>query len=219
MKPKLEVLPKAQLQIWPLLSTVPVQFTLYGGTAIALQLAHRESVDFDFFSAVPLDRDALLYALPFLKDAHWVQPETNTLNCHVEIPEGFVKLQFLAGLGNRQGRVEDPLICEDNGIRIASLRDLLATKLNTIQMRAEIKDYLDIDALLQHGLTLADGLACASAIYGTHFDPATSVRALCSYRDGDLPQLSISTRKRLSDAAVAVEEIPQVKAKNTNIGI
>ncbi|WP_373321508.1 nucleotidyl transferase AbiEii/AbiGii toxin family protein [Rivihabitans pingtungensis] len=32
-------------------------FVLYGGTAIALRLGHRESVDFDFFSDRPLDRD------------------------------------------------------------------------------------------------------------------------------------------------------------------
>lgn len=217
MKPKLEILPKAQLKLWPLLSTVPAQFTLYGGTAVALQLAHRESIDFDFFSAEPLDRNKLLTSLTFLDETQWVQPEINTLNCNVKMTDGFVKLQFLAGLGDRQGRVEDPLVCEDNGIHVASLRDLLATKLNTIQMRAEIKDYLDIDAMLQHGLTLADGLGCATAIYGSHFDPATSLRALCSYRDGDLPQVPTVIRDRLVKVAVATDNIPEVKPKNLTL--
>lgn len=217
MKPRLEILPQAQLKLWPLLSAIPSCFTLYGGTAVALQLAHRKSIDFDFFSAQPLNRNKLLETLLFLKQAQIVQPEINTLNCHVTLPEGIVKLQFLAGLNNRQGRVEDPLICEDNNIRIASLRDLLATKLNTIQMRAEIKDYIDINAMLEHGLTLQDGLACASAVYGEQFDPATSLRALCSYRDGDLLQLPKAIKDRLTTTALTVEDIPVVVIKSSTI--
>lgn len=56
-------------------------------------------------------------------------------------------------------------------------------------VRAESKDYIDIAALLKSGITIAEGLACARAIYGKNFDPRTSLRALCSYRDGNLPQL------------------------------
>ena len=44
--PKLETLPKAQQEIWPHLKpAIDLGFVLYGGTAIALQLGHRESVD------------------------------------------------------------------------------------------------------------------------------------------------------------------------------
>jgi len=218
MKPKLEILPPAQLKIWPLLSSTPATFTLYGGTAIALQLAHRISVDFDFFSALPLDRYKLLEALSFLDKAKLIQPEINTLDCYMETTEGNVKLQFLAGLQTRLGRVEEPLICDDNKIRVASLRDLFATKLTTIQMRAEIKDYLDIAALLKHGLTLEDGLACAQAVYGVNFDPGTSLRALCSYRDGDLPQLPATIRNILTPAALAVDKVPTIKLLSPTIG-
>lgn len=214
MKPKLEILPPAQIKLWPLLATIPSCFVLYGGTAIALQLGHRQSVDFDFFSDEPLNREHLTKAVPFLKDAQLVQPEVNTLNCIIEMKEGDVKLQFLAGLGDRQGRIEGPHQSEDNGILIASLRDLFATKLNTIQMRAECKDYLDIAALLKNGLSLADGLGCAQAIYGPSFDPATSIRALCSFRDGDLSQLPDNIRKQLINAALKVEKIPNVRAKS-----
>lgn len=46
MNPILKILPAAQLKLWPLLANLPKQYVLYGGTAIALQLGHRESVDF-----------------------------------------------------------------------------------------------------------------------------------------------------------------------------
>ena len=63
--PHKEILPQAQQQLWPLLKpAAELGYTLYGGTAIALRLAHRPSVDFDFFSERPLDREALLSCFP-----------------------------------------------------------------------------------------------------------------------------------------------------------
>jgi hypothetical protein len=52
--PRLDILPSAQRSLWPHLVQVPCHFVLYGGTAIALCLGHRQSVDFDFFSDLDL---------------------------------------------------------------------------------------------------------------------------------------------------------------------
>ena len=50
--PHIGILPSSQQEIWPELSPITqMGFVLYGGTAIALQLAHRFSIDFDFFQA------------------------------------------------------------------------------------------------------------------------------------------------------------------------
>jgi hypothetical protein len=156
-------------------------------------------------------------SLPFLKTSQIVQPDLNTLDIILETDDGFVKFQFLAGLSKRQARVEPILLCEDNQLQVASLRDLFATKLNTIQARAEIKDYFDIDALLLNGFDLADALACAKAVFGPSFDPSTSLRALCSYRDGDLVELDKKIQQRLIKAASAVKAIPIVDAISPNI--
>ena len=56
-EPKLEILPESQRRLWPELVDVPKSFTLYGGTAIALRLGHRQSVDFDFFGSEAFDPD------------------------------------------------------------------------------------------------------------------------------------------------------------------
>src|SRR6202034_2462988 len=53
--PHLEILPPAQRELWRELDQVPAEFTLYGGTAIALHLGHRQSVDFDFFGIREFD--------------------------------------------------------------------------------------------------------------------------------------------------------------------
>jgi hypothetical protein len=46
---KLDILPAAQRRLWNDLDAIPPGFVLYGGTALALRLGHRTSVDFDFF--------------------------------------------------------------------------------------------------------------------------------------------------------------------------
>ena len=47
-QPRLDILPASQRTLWPELDATPDHFTLYGGTALALRLGHRQSVDFDF---------------------------------------------------------------------------------------------------------------------------------------------------------------------------
>ncbi len=213
----LNILPTAQLKLWPLLKDVPKEFVLYGGTAVALQLGHRISIDFDFFSDFPLNKEKLITQFSLLQQYRLVQPEINTIDCIVDFPEGPVKLQFLANLGERQKRVETPITAKDNQLKIAALRDLFATKLNTIQHRAECKDYIDIDAMMKSGLSLEDGLGCAVAVYGKTFDPASSLRALCSYRDGNLNELNQEIKNYLSLRAAAVENIPVIQPVSFDI--
>ena len=73
--PRLDILPPPQRRLWDELANVPEEFVLYGGTALALHLGHRESVDFDFFSNKPLDPAKLVPAVPFLSDAIVTQRE------------------------------------------------------------------------------------------------------------------------------------------------
>src|SRR5215831_4463859 len=76
--PHLEILPRAQRQLWPELSAIPKDFVLCGGTALALHLGHRESADFDFFGARRFDVRSLETGLPFLVGAKIVQRAEDT---------------------------------------------------------------------------------------------------------------------------------------------
>jgi hypothetical protein len=79
-EPKTEILPKAQQEIWPLLHPAPrLSFVLYGGTAVALHLGHRISVDFDFFRTEPLDKSNIEASFTFMRDARTIQEDENTL--------------------------------------------------------------------------------------------------------------------------------------------
>src|SRR5260364_332748 len=73
-KPRMDILPPAQQRLWPALRpAADLGFVLYGGTAVALRLGHRASVDFDFFSERPLDRDAIRAAFPFVEQSALLQ--------------------------------------------------------------------------------------------------------------------------------------------------
>ena len=152
--PNLSILPEPQRQLWAELKGTPKTFVLYGGTALALRLGHRQSEDFDFFSNQPFHPDSLRDSVPYLKNAEMTQFQDNTLTAIVD-RNGPVKLSFFGSLGIN--RAQDPDIADENGIQIASLLDLLASKLKTVQSRAEAKDYRDIVASFDAGLSLGRG--------------------------------------------------------------
>jgi Nucleotidyl transferase AbiEii toxin, Type IV TA system len=211
--PNLSILPEPQKRLWAELGDTPKTFVLYGGTALALRLGHRQSEDFDFFSNKHFRAATLCESIPYLKHAEMSQFQDNTLTAIVD-RNGPVKVSFFGSLGIR--RVRDPDIVEENSIQIASMLDLLASKLKTIQLRAEAKDYRDVAAMLGAGLRLAEGLAAAVAVYGKEFNGALSLKALTFFGDGDLPTLPSETQDRLRKAATAVDlrQLPLVTARS-----
>ena len=179
--PRLELLPDQQKRLWAELRPAStLGFVLYGGTAIALRLGHRPSVDFDFFSDRPLDKDALQKALPFIKRSNVIQDQPDSFT--VRMPDS----------------------------QIASLDDLLATKLKVILQRLGAKDYRDIAAMLAAGMDLSKGLAAARALYGNQFQPSESLKAMAYFEDGDLQSLTPKEKCGLIAAASSVRELPLV---------
>lgn len=200
--PRLDVLPGAQRRLWSELQAIPSDFVLYGGTAIALHVGHRQSVDFDFFAPSHFDPDTLYGSLSMLAGAQVLQKERNTLTCLVD-RGGPVQLSFFGVPGLR--RLSPPVVAADIGLQVASLLDLGGTKAAVVQKRAEAKDYLDLDALMQRaGLSLATMLAAGGAIYGSAFNPQITLKALCYFGDGNLGTIPEATQLRLIEAAQAV---------------
>lgn len=205
-EPKTAILPPAQRKIWPQLAPVSaLSFVLYGGTAVALHLGHRQSLDFDFFSAAPLDKSAI-ESCAFMHAAQTVQEDQNTLVISTKAPAGGVRISFFGGV--EIGHVNPPLQTADGVLLVASLDDLMATKLKTIVDRAEAKDYRDISAMLAAGISLERGLAAFSAMFGK--DPVLPLRALGYFKDGDLPSLPSADKNMLTAARDRVASISDV---------
>jgi hypothetical protein len=204
---KLGILPAAQQEIWSSLAPAPgLDFVLYGGTAIALHLGHRESLDFDFFRFEPLDKDQLRAAFAFVQGAAVLQDTSDALVVVAEIPSGSVKVSFFGGIGF--GHVNDPVLTSDGILLVASLDDLMATKLKAILDRAEAKDYRDIAAMIAAGVSLPVGLSAFRAMFDG--EPAQVLRALGYFGDGDLRTLAKADQELLRLARDRVAQLPNV---------
>ncbi len=215
-KPCMDILPSAQKRLWPELKNAPnLGFTLYGGTAIALRLGHRDSVDFDFFSEKPLDRNAIKTAFPFMEQSTTLQDQDNTWV--VLVPYGnsereHVKVSFFGTIAF--GRVGEPDFTDDGVLQVASFDDLMATKVKVVLQRAEAKDYRDVSAMVNAGVSLSRGLASARQLYGPNFQPSESLKALVYFNDGDLKTLTADEKKTLVDAVKVVRDLPDVALRS-----
>jgi hypothetical protein len=215
-EPKTEILPEPQKEIWPLLApALGLSFVLYGGTAVALHLGHRRSVDFDFFRSEPLDKKELEASFGFMRDARTIQEDENTVVVIVQMRAGPVKVSFFGNIGI--GRINEPLQTTDSTLLVASLEDLLATKLKAILDRAEAKDYRDIAAILSAGVSLEKALGAFAKIYGK--DPGLPLRALGYFKDGDLPALPKADQDLLRAARDRVTEIPDVSLTHGSLAV
>jgi hypothetical protein len=216
--PRLDILPTAQRRLWDELGAVPREFVLYGGTAVALHLAHRHSVDVDFFGSKAFDPARLAAELPFMARARITQREPNTLSGIVE-RGGLVRLSFFAV--PRLPRLAPPHIALDNGLQVAALLDLARATANVVQLLAEAKDYRDIDAILRDGrIDLPTALVAAQAIYGATFNPQITLKALSHFADGNLPRLAKATKARLAQAArdVDLDRLPTLVPRPSRRG-
>ena len=212
-EPRLDILPGPQRRLWPELASLPPSFALYGGTALALHLGHRQSVDFDFFANEAIDPDGLLATVPFLADAAVLRKKANTLDVEVD-RDGPVKLSFF-GVPPLK-RVARPHACAGNGLRVASLVDLAGTKMAVVQNRSELRDYLDVAAILADGrVGLPMAVAAAQAIYGRQFNPQVTLKALSYFGDGNLRKLPEAARAAISAAVQGVDlaSLPAVDAR------
>jgi len=210
--PNLDILPEGQQQVWRQLDATPKHFVLYGGTALALRLGHRQSVDFDFFSRQLFQPLELARSIAYLRDQAITQQSENTLSCDIGGKKGTVKISFFGGLS--LGQIEPPDRVESNGIAVASLRDVFGMKCATVPQRNEVKDYVDIHALMTKGkISLPEGLAGAKAIYGRQYNPVLTLQALSYFDDlADPLAESIKADLRAAVRSVSLQHLPTVTA-------
>ncbi|MGB9613007.1 MAG: nucleotidyl transferase AbiEii/AbiGii toxin family protein [Candidatus Margulisiibacteriota bacterium] len=138
----LEVLPKRQRELFYSLSRRDwiSDFYLAGGTALALQIAHRRSIDFDFFSEKDFDLLLLKKKLPGIGD-YALRSESEII---LDGDINGVRISFF--------KLPWPLIGKElhfNNLRIASKEDIAAMKLSSLSMRGSRKDFIDLYFLLE----------------------------------------------------------------------
>lgn len=141
----LEVLNQERRELLLLLRAFRDDFYLAGGTALALQLGHRKSQDYDLFRAEKFDERQLLARVRDAFQGHdlrIVQQAWQTLDVLVDQ----VKVSFFYDPYPPLGKL---LELEDGNLRLASVVDIGCMKLSAITSRASYKDFVDLYFILQ----------------------------------------------------------------------
>lgn len=153
-------------------------FYLAGGTALALQIGHRDSIDFDFFTEQGFDTSRLFdllgsafQGIPLVK----VQDERNTLTV---VAASTIKLSFM--------RYPYPLlrpVVRSEHFDLADIADIGCMKLSAITGRGTMKDYIDLYFVLQR--IALNELLTLCAVKLPHLDRALILKALVYFDDLD----------------------------------
>ncbi|GHV64850.1 hypothetical protein FACS1894199_04060 [Bacteroidia bacterium] len=152
------------------------ELRLVGGTALALQLGHRSSVDLDFFGKIDAGHDALSEALSSIGYEFSSVQDGNSI--HV-FQVGGVKVDMVNYPYNW---IDQPI--ETEGIKMACLKDIAAMKLSAITNRGTRKDFVDVAILLQH-FSLKEMLDLYKQKY-SDYSLLNVFRSLCYFEDAEM---------------------------------
>ncbi len=177
MKVHWEVLTPDQEHVLAASATVSQRWGAYlaGGAGLALQLGHRQSADFDWFTPRTLAPSEVL------KDV-----QTLGLPVHVRQNDEGTFLGHVGGVDYSVFRYRYPLVGRSvtvEGCDLASLRDIAAMKMTAIVQRATKRDYVDLDALFKsRRVSLGDAISTMKKKFPS-IDPSLALRALTYFRD------------------------------------
>ena len=139
----LETVESSTLELLKKLQRLPVleQTRLVGGTALALQLGHRKSIDLDFFGTIDCEAEYLRESIAGIASRTILKESPHI---HIYIVDG-IKVDIV----NYKYPWLDDVVLEQ-GLRLASVSDIAAMKITAIIGRGTKKDFIDIAFLLHH---------------------------------------------------------------------
>lgn len=149
-------------------------FVLVGGTALALQIGHRNSIDIDLFGNCEIDEDKFISKIEILGSFEILKRSKNIIISSINK----VKTDFV----NYKYPLIDEIVIID-GIRFASKKDIAAMKINAIVGRGSKKDFIDLYFLLKE-FTLKEMISFYEQKYndGSVF---MAVKSLSYFSDAD----------------------------------
>ena len=157
----LNILSKEQIELLPLISKFKREFYLVGGTAIALHLGHRESIDFDLFKLANLRKSDIYRKVISSKFSYKFGYENyEQLNLIINDVK-FTYFSFPHKI---------PTSSELKGvIKMPNLLTLAAMKAFALGRRAKWKDYLDLYFILKSHFSFHEIATQAKLLFGEQF--------------------------------------------------
>ena len=171
------ILNDKQVELLPLIGEFKREYYLVGGTAIALYIGHRRSIDFDLFKFAPLNQKKNVEKIhQFGYEPLITWNVTDQMNLVVND----VKLTFF----QYPSQIKANNIFEGQ-IRIPELIDLAAMKAYALRRRSKWKDYVDLFFLLKEQFSFETISQRANAIFGNMFSDKLFRSQLSYFEDID----------------------------------
>ncbi len=172
-----EVLTKKQTELLPLVELFSQDFGLVGGTAIALYLGHRRSIDFDLFANEEFENEALLDRI-----SKSFRIEMVVINNPGELTVIIKGVRFT--FFRYRHKIDFPQKF-DHLIKLPDLLTLAAMKAFTLGMRAKWKDYVDLYFILKDHYDIGEIIKKAQKIFGNEFNEKLFRSQLAYFKDID----------------------------------
>ena len=189
-----EILSDKQLELLPLLRQFGREYYLAGGTAVALHIGHRRSIDFDLFKYSSLNHKKNLNRI---SDFGLQYDVTRRVVDQMNVTVGDVKVTFLEYPFHVEAKIK-----LENSIRIPELIDLSAMKAYALGRLSKWKDYVDLYYILKDHFSFGQIAKRASGIFGQLFSEKL-FRAQLSYFD----DIDYSEQVEYVNTAAPEEEI------------
>jgi predicted nucleotidyltransferase component of viral defense system len=176
-------------------------FYLVGGTALALQMGHRFSVDLDLFTHLPYDKDELFDSL------------RQGYNMQIELTNNVISIGYIddvkIDLVNVRYTPQYPMLTVQ-GVRMLDIKDIAAMKLNAITQRGNKKDFYDMYFLFKK-IPLADMLTDFEVKFKTQ-NTYQVLKSLTYFTDADEFSDPIVFDKKLTWGKVKASIVKTVDA-------
>lgn len=172
-----EILNARQTQLLPLLAQFRREYYLVGGTAIALYIGHRRSIDFDLFKSSAINHKRNLDKISAQPFDHTVTRRvTEQMNLIVnDVKVTFFQYPFPVEPANKF----------EGYFRLPSLLQLAAMKAYALGRRSKWKDYVDLYFLLRNHFNIADISTAANQLFAELYSEKMFRTQLCYFDDID----------------------------------
>ena len=174
----MEVLTDKQRELLPLIKSFSGDFYMVGGTAIALHIGHRRSIDFDLFTPEPIKRKSIKYQIK--KSNYSLDRIVHEASEQMHLIINSIKVTFYSF----PHEIENLVYFEDI-IKIPSLLDLAAMKAYALGGRAKWKDYVDLYFILKSYYALDQISERSKSIFKGFFNEKLFRQQLCYFKDID----------------------------------
>lgn len=172
-----EILSDKQLELLPTMAKFHREYYLVGGTAIALHLGHRRSIDFDLFKPSALNHKK---NLDRLTDSGFSYIVTRRVAEQMNLIVNDVKVTFF-----QYPFPVQPIEKFESCFRMPSLLQLASMKAYALGRRSKWKDYVDLYFLLKDYFSIVQISECATNLFDGLYSEKMFRAQLCYFEDVD----------------------------------